>query len=349
MASLDPKLRDLVAKDRHARPPVGRLTDAQVQALAAVATRRGPRDDTVSAARAIAALAKGAPAADVLPVTQAVLADESAPQADKIAASRALGQLATSGAERVILEHVGKPAPRVQQELLAALGTFASPKAAPALAALTVGDDPAVRRQLAYTQALLAHRHALDGPFLEPRAAAEPPPQPDGATELSVAVKPAQAAAADRKKLVGSTFGVPFAARALGLKCGPADWTIFLNESIGPTAKELAPSFQRPLLAGVAAQRYPGGERLETRMTVLTRPAGDGVRVELVRADGAVMYAGSAKRSGADVTFTITDAEGSGAAPTRLTGAVTARGVELRSSAVSPTRRSGRTAKGVTA
>ena len=344
---LTPKLLDLVAHDRQSRPPVGRLTRAHVEALTAVAHRQPPHDATLSSPRAIAALAEGSSAANALPVIQDVLADASAPQPDQIAAARALGSIATPDAERVILEHLGTAEPRVQQELLAMLGTFASSAAAAPLSALTTVDDQALRRQLAFAQALIAHRNDLDGPFLPPSAPAKAPRKLQAGVEVSFAVKPAPAVAAERKKLTGPTFGIALAPRALGIKCGPADWTVFLNESLGPSPKGLAPIFERPWIAGVAAQRYPGGERLASRMVMLTRPAGNQVRVELVRADGEVMYVGSAKRSEAGIAFTISDAERAANASTRLAGELTPRRVELQTSAVSATRRGVRTAKDV--
>jgi hypothetical protein len=345
---LTPKLLDLVARDRQSRPPVGRLTPAQVEALSAVAKRQPPYDVTVDSSRAIAALAEGGSTAKALPVIQDVLADASAPQPDQVAAARALGSVATPGAERVILGQLDKSEPRVQQELLAALGTFGSPAAAAPLSELTTVDDPDLRRQLAFARALIAHRHDLEGPFLAPEAPAKRRQLTKG-VDISFSVKPARAVTADRTKLTGSTFGIGLAPRALGMKCGPADWTVFLNESLGPTPKDLAPAFERPWIAGVAAQRYPGREGLATRMVILTRPEGSGIRIELARADGEMMYVGSAKRSDAGIAFTISDVERPASASTRLTGVLTARGVELESSAVSATRRGVRTTEDVAA
>ena len=345
--ALTPKIRRLVASDRLARPPVGRLTDEHVEALAAIARRRGRFDEDVSAPRAIAALASGAPE-KALPVINAVLSDTSVPRSDRVAAARALGVIADTAAERMVLPHLPRAEPRVQQELLAALGTFGSARAARALREEVLrAADPALEQQLSFTRALIAHRHGLDGPFLPERAPAEPPRgrRGDRAT-VELSIKTSRGVATDERELVGSTYGIAFADRGFRMRCGPADWTVFLHEALGPTPTQLGPLFERPWIAGVLAQRYPAREALTTRMVMLTRPVGDAVRLEFARADGAVMYVGDVRRTGGDVGFTVADVDRPGRAPTQLSGTLTTRGISVRG-VVLATRSDVRTAEDV--
>jgi hypothetical protein len=336
------KVLDLVARDRNARPPVGRLNASHVQQLALVATRREPPG--TSAAHAIAALAEGAPGR-ALPVMEQVLEDDAAPQPDRVAAARALGVIATSGAEALILAQLPRQEPRVQQELLASLGTFGSASAAGPLQDIPAPADAGVARQLALTRALISHRHGLDGPFL-PGAA--PASAPRGTArdraEVGLSVRSAPSVATDLRRHQGPMYGMPVAARGLALRCGPASWTIFLNKSLGPTAGGLQLLFERPWIAAVLAQEYPTGEGLVTRLVMLTRPEPGGARIEVARADGEVMYVGSARQVNNEVRFTVNDTERPGRAPASITGAFTSRGVQLRTAVVLTTRRGQREA-----
>ena len=169
---LTPKVLDLVARDRNARPPVGRLSASHVEQLALVATRREPPG--TSAAHAIAALAEGAPGR-ALPVMEQVLEDDAAPQPDRVAAARALGVIATSGAEALILAQLPGQEPLVQQELLAALRNLRLGIRRRPLQDIPAPADASVARQLALTRALITHRHGLDGPFLPEAAPASAP------------------------------------------------------------------------------------------------------------------------------------------------------------------------------
>lgn len=338
--SLTPKIRALVSRDHHARPPVGRLTEAHIAALEAVAAGRVTPGEDVSAPQAISALAEGAPES-ALPVAVAVLQDDGRPRPDQISAARALGSIGSAKAETAILKLLPSAEPRVQQELLASLGRFASSRAGEALERLTVGDDDATKRQLDFARALIAHRHGIDGPFLrEVPVADEPEGQGKQRAKVSLTAKTPAGTTADLRRMAGPVYGIEIAQRGLGLTCGPTDLTVFLNAALGPTADDLAPLFSKPFLAGVIAERYPTGERLSTRLVVLTRPVKQEVHLDLARADGVVAYVGTVTRTGEGLSFIIRDAERAGRAPTHLAGTVTSRGVNL-TTAISLTERSG--------
>lgn len=321
------KVRELVAPDRNARPTAEHLTEAQVDLLSAVARRQDDFAEPVSPPRAITALATGAPPDTAIPILDAVLADHQAPQPDRVSAARGLGRVATPQAEAALLEHLRDRDARVQQDVLAALGTFAGPEAAQQLKNLSVPSDAATRQQLVFTEALIAYRHDLDGPFLPEVAGKDRRPgRPDQMTTVRMDTRSAAATAADLKKLRGLTYGVRFGERAFALKCGPTDWTIFLNEQLGPSLTGL---FDRQWIVGILAQRLPTREALISRYVLVARPLEDAVNLNVVRADGATVYTGKARRADAAIGFAIADVGRPGTAPANVEGRITSTGVTL--------------------
>jgi hypothetical protein len=332
---LTPKIQDLVATDRQSRPPVGRLTPAQVDQLKAVARRTRTFEVPVSAARALGALAAGARPAVAVPALKAVLSDGGAPQTDRIAAARGLGVVATPPAERALLAHLRVRDPRVQQDVFAALGLFGGPAAGRALGRLTPPSDHAARKQLGFAQALIAHRHGLDGPFLaEARPVERRPGRSAEMAAVTLRVAPARARAAAVDRLRGPTYEIEFAERAYSLSCGPAKWTIFLNREMGRTAASRTSLFDRPWIAGVLAQWLPTGEALTTRLVMLARPAGRQAHLDFVRADGEIVYTGAAQPAGSAIAFAVSDVERLGTAPLTITGRVTSTRVEVETAVV---------------
>lgn len=154
------KVRELVNPDRLDRPEVGRLTRAEVQTLTAAVTDPRAFAEPVSVRHALHALAVGAKGEVAVPVLADVLAGRRTSETERVVVARELGGVATPAAEASLTRHVRERNPRVQQAVLAGLGTFAGPRTLRDLA------DDATRRQLALTRALIAHRHGLDGPFL---------------------------------------------------------------------------------------------------------------------------------------------------------------------------------------
>lgn len=332
---LTPKVEDLVATDRHSRPPVGRLTPAQVGQLVAVAHRKQKFEVPVSAARAISALATGAKPGVAVPALEAVLSDSKAPRTDRIAAARGLGTIATAEAERALLEHLRVRDARVQQDLFASLGIFGGPASAEALGRLALPSDPFARKQLAFARALIAHRHGLDGPFMtEARPIERRPGRPEEMAALTLRMGTAKATAASLERLRGPTYGIGFADRALSLSCRPAEWTIFLNKQMGRSATSPTNLFDRPWIAAVLAQALPRREALMTRFVMLTRPTGRQAHIDVVRADGEIVYTGTAQPAGSAIDFAIFDVERPGTAPLTLAGRVTSAAVTVETAVV---------------
>ncbi len=332
---LSAKVRELVATDRLARPPVGRLSGVQAGQLAAVARRRQAFELDVSPARAIRALAEGARPDVAMSVLKAVLADRKAPLPERVAAARGLGSIATPAAERALLSQIRVGDPRVQQEVVAALGRFAGPAAGRGLRNLEAPADIATYRQWVFAGALIAHRHGLDGPFLaETLFVKRSRGRPEQMASFTARTKSAKATKAARAKLRGAEYGIGFADRCHSIECGPSKWEIFVNRELTRSASGLEKLFERPWLAGVLAQWLPREEALQSRFVILARPSGSAVRLEVVRADGEVVYVGTAVRSGTAIGFRVSDVVRAGTAPLNVAGRLTRSAIEIDSATV---------------
>ena len=328
-ARLTPEIAALVATDRLRRPPLGRLTPAQADQLVSVIRREREYDEPVSVPRAIVALAAGQPRL-AMPILAEILGSTTAAPKDRLAAAEGLGLVASPDAERVLLAAAPDRDPLVQQAVFAALGRFGGPAVVRQLSAVQVR-DPNAHKQLVLTRALVAHRHELlNGPFLPQVAAGRSRLTESARTnDLTLRTKTPEATAADRRRLHGTTYGIQLAPRSLGLQCGRREWTIFVNAEIGQTFPALVRLTERPWIAAVLSLWYPVGIRTTTQYVLLTRPVGDGAHLDVVRADGEVMYTGSTTVQGATTSFKISETDRPGTAPARLSGHLGPEGVEL--------------------
>jgi hypothetical protein len=334
---LTPKVAALVATDRLRRPPLGRLTPAQAAQLLEVA-RGGEFDEPVNVPRAIVALAAGRPET-AMPLLEEVSGDAARPAAHRRAAAEGLGHVASPEAQRLLLSIVRDGDPRVQQAAFKALGLFGGPEVARELAKVQARDAHA-RRQLDFAQSLVAHRHGLpDGPFLP-----EPPPgrtrltARSRTTDLSLTEMSPQETSDERARLHGPTYGISPAERGLALRCGRNEWTVFLNDELGPTFRALTRLADRPWIAALLALRYPVGLRAATQYAVLARPDAGGVHLDVVRADGEAVYTGRATVERAVTSFSISEVDRPGTAPVRLAGRISAKGIELDLARAAPRR-----------
>lgn len=328
--SLSPRIRRLVATDTYARPSVGSLTPDEVRLLAAVA--RGDRDFELplSPHQAIGALAAATSAEVALPVLDQLARDSAAPRANRIAALRGLGRIATPEAQELLLRHARDVDPRLQQAAFASLGLFADRSALDKLESVSQPGDQFSRRQLSLARALIAHRNGLDGPFLpEMQGIPREPGAPERMNTVTLAMKTADATAADQARLRGSTYGIRLANWAYALRCGRAEWTMFGNRDLGKSITGNDRLFERPWIASLLARWMPPGIAATTQYLVLSRPAGRSVRIDVVRADGEVMYTGSAEPVGSALSFAISDVDRPQTAPTNLAGLLDSEGVRL--------------------
>lgn len=329
---LTPKLRELVATDRLARPPVGRLTRRHVEDLRALVADPSGYDERVSVPRALAALAAGTRPAVAVPVLREVLGDGDADTAARVAAARGLATVGSPAAADALADALAVRDPRVQQAVAAGLAEVGGERALRALVKTPTPAEPFVRRQVRFATAVVAHRLGrTDGPFL-PETPAPPDRDADDVASVPVAVRLRSASATEEllATVVGPRFGVELAERSLAVECGGARLSLLVNAEVGESVGSPATLFERPLVAGLLASEYPVGIRTTARMVVLTRPTGDDeARIEIVRRDGRVAYVGTVERAGRGVSFRVTDVDQPASARTLVVGTLTGRGVSL--------------------
>ena len=337
-ARLTPAVHRLVALDQHHRPPIGRLSEAQVRTLTQVAIRPAAFEQRVSAPLAIRALARGAGAARAVPILARLLGARAAAPPTRIAAARELALIGTAEAERALLRRTRVEDPHVRRAVLRALGSIGGPAALRALTRMREPADPAARRRLLFARALIAHRHGLEGASLPP-VEGEPrrPEQIGDRTTLTAVLESVAATAKDRERLRGSTFGIRLAPRAIRLLCGRAERTVFFNRELDPSRMAVRLR-KRPWVLGLIVSWTSERRLAGVKHIILTTPEDDGVRVDIVRRDGRRTYTGRATVDGGTLQFTITDTERPATAPAYVTGHLTARGIVLDRVAVSGRR-----------
>jgi hypothetical protein len=345
---LSPKVRELVASDRLARPPVGRLTDVQAGQLAAVARRAQLPDAGVSRALAVRALAEGAKADVAVPVLKSILSDRKASVTDRVAAARGLRRIATPAAERALLSQT-RADDRVQQAVVAALGQFGGASAARTLGKLEAPADVASYRQWVFARALIAHRHGIDGTFVvENQIVERARGRPQQMATFAARTRSTPATKAALARLHGERYGIDFADRCHSIECGPAKWEFFVNEQLTRSSTALARLFERPWIAGLLAQWLPGEEALQSRLVVLARPSGSAVRLDVVRPDGQVAYVGAAVRGEGDIGFRVSDVARAGTAPLNVDGRLARTSIAIDRATVFASRVAVRTAIEIT-
>lgn len=259
---------------------------------------------------------------------QAVLANRRSRMSDRASAATELGFLATPAAENALLRQARLAEPRLQQQVLAALGPFAGPRAARTLGKLAAPVDGAAYRQLAFATALIAHRHGLDGPFLveTPLVLRERGTEKQ-LSAMKMRTRNPKSLRSVRDRFHGRDYGIKFGDRVLSIDCGPLRWELLLNRELGRSTSTLASLHNRAWIAGVLALWMPGKEALNSRYVVLTRPVGDAIRIDVARPDGEIVYVGTAASTKEGMTFRISDTVRPGTSPLNLSGTVTATGL----------------------
>jgi hypothetical protein len=146
---------------------------------------------------------------------------------------------------------------------------------------------------------------------------------------VSLELKSTEATAEDAERFRGPTFGIELADRAYGLRCGQAEWSVFVNRDLGSSFSARERLLERPWIAALLARWAPPAVAVTTQYLVLTRPAGRSVRVDVSRTDGEITYTGSAEPVGDDLAFSVSDVDRPQTVPAILSGTLEPDGVRL--------------------
>jgi hypothetical protein len=339
VGSLPLAIGELVADQASGRRRVRSLSDTELQLLIAAARDEPGVETPLSRHHALDVLATAASADIAIPVLEQVADDRTAGRTDRVAAVRGLGAVATPTAEELLLGFAADADPNVRRQAFAALGAFAGRSALNTLAGLDEPDDDASRRQLALAQAAIAHREGVDRPFL-PEISGRRPDDPEPQTRLAVSMelKSTEATAEDAERFAGPTFGIELADRAYGLRCGRAQWSVFVNRDLGSSFSAWERLLERPWIAALLARWAPPVVAITTQYLVLTRPVGRSARIDVPRTDGVVAYTGSAEPVDDALAFSVTDVDRPQTVPTVLSGALEPDGIRLDTAVVAAER-----------
>jgi hypothetical protein len=208
------------------------------------------------------------------------------------------------------------------------LGAIGGPAVLRALARVAMPGDAAARQQLTWARALIAHRHAIDGTYLPVVDGRERDAPAGDAGAPTVALQTVAATTRSLARLVGGTYAIALAPRSVSLTWGETTATLFFNRELELPAGA-ARLQERPWIVGIVA-RWRRRRRIGSiRHVMLATPTRDGVRLELVRTDGERIATGRAVAHDGSVWFTLTTLTRSAAPPSRISGWVTARRIEL--------------------
>jgi hypothetical protein len=344
--ALPPRLRTPVARTRDGLRVASTLAQADLDLL--VSTARGQRaQSALSRHRAIGMLADAVEPAAVVPVLGEIALATSEARSTRVVAVRTMGQIASPEAQAILVAAIRDADPRVQQEAFSALGQSSDASVLPTLNGLPTPSDFAALRQLELTKALIAHRVGLPEPSLPPAPRNSRRPTESEATRpVVIEVLSAERTGDDLTRFQGPDFRLHFSERAYRIRCGRAEWTLFVNADLGSIAA--ADRLRaRPWIAGLLARWMPPGVATATQFLLMTRPEDGTVRIDVVRTDGEMVYTGTAVPAGTGLAVDIGDVERPQTAPTLIVGVVSEDGVRLDIARVLQTRVSPRRVEAV--
>lgn len=345
-SALPPPVREAVTRERMDVPRPQGLAPADLDALVDIVLGKRRSDEPIRLDLAVRVLSGGADRRAAARALERVLVSRDIGTTGRVIAAQELGMLAASDAVSVLLGAAGDDDPRVRQAAFAALGRFGGRDVLEELTGASEM-DPAARRQLNLTRALIVHREGLDGPFL-PEARPAGSVDVDAMDETTLALSPAAAKdGSDSKQIAGGTFGLDVAASGYELRCGAATWTLLLNREIAPKGVDAERVFERPWVAGLLARWSLGGRASTVQHLVLTRPLGKSTLVDVVRTDGRVTYTGNAQREASGASFVIEDADGAAVPSVHVEGHADANGITIDRAATGTTRKAVRRTESV--
>lgn len=272
-------------------------------------------DGFVSRSSELRDLSRRLPAAEATALLREAATSLEEATSDRVTAVRALTPLAPP--PDALLGLVEDESPRVQLAALNALGQVGDLAASDRLAGFDHPADSAVGRQLLFARALISHRLGADGPFL-PEVLDEHRPFDRGAdtAEIRFEELSQEESAGAFAALVSGGYGLDASGTAYALTCG-SRYLLFVTRDVERGPAEL---FGVPRLLGLVC--YVLADSPAVQFVVLSRPDGEGARLEVVRTNGEVAYLGTVRPADDGHRVTLTDLGRPGTAPTLVEGRI---------------------------
>jgi hypothetical protein len=330
---LPSRVARIVSSDRRppTRPIIRRLSADDVAVLKDVIRGRVVPPGPFDVGRAINAVALREPSPDVSRLLAAFLADDRQPAVDRAVAAASLPLLPQPESQAGLIASLHVPDPQVRLRVIRSLGAVGDADALAALERMPTPGSEAEQRQLAFSKSVIAHRLGRPSDHLPAVSGVER--QARSKRDLiTLTLRPmmGRTIAAERRAFRGPDYGMRASERVgFALRAGEARWTVFVNAEIAGLAG-FSRMFERPWIIALLARWDERTEGSAVQYVVLTDPATGGAAITVVRPDGEIFYSGhAARRAGGLFSFSVSDVDRPGTAPTTVKGHLTLRGLEL--------------------
>jgi HEAT repeat protein len=330
---LHPNVAKIIAIDRLnlSLPRARKLPAAQVAQLKEVIRGTTVPEGPYSRARALSALVQREQSPEVAALLAQVMANPNETPASRLVAAASLELIPLPEAQDALIAHLDIADPLVRLRVIRSLGVIGDEQALKALERAKVPASDAGRRQLAFSQALIAHRLGQTGRHLRFREGVDRRAK-SRKDLIALTLRPIRTATirTEHKALRGTDFGMRVST-SVGflLRAGKAQWTVFVNRDL-VGLRGFSRMFARPWITALLARYDERTKSTAVQYVVLTDPDEDGARIMVVRPDGELFYTGHAtKRGGGLFSFAVLDVERPGTAPTKVTGHLTPKGISL--------------------
>lgn len=326
-----PEIVDLLAVDRNPRSELAadKLTASQIASLKEIVERKITLQGPFSMAKAVTALARAEKSADVSRILGEFVADESVAANERAIAAVNLRLVPGPEAQKWLIANLRADDPAVQRQVIKSLGALGDEEALRALEEVPDPEQEAVKKQLAFAKALIAHRMGLPGDYLPFRpGVVREAGLDDKLVKLTLRPLSGRTIRSHRRRLLGTTYGIELGNRGFQLRAGKARWTVFLPQELGGGLGLLG-LFDRKWIAALLARWDPRTKLAAVQYVVLTSPSRGGTEIMVVRTDGEVFYTGRATPTRGILKFDMRDVARSGTAPTNVQGRLNRDGVAL--------------------
>jgi hypothetical protein len=316
--SLSPELRRAIAADT-----VGCFVDRAVLGEADVALLKriigDPEVDGVeiSLKRALGALARSDRSAETAALLARVVVDAKRLLRERAAAAAYLALLPAEVAEEPLLAALPEATGPLRLEIVKSLGEVGTEKALAVLRRIPPDPEDLATRQLAVAKLAIAFREERDdtGPDDLDRTL-------DIRWETLEAKRLAPEEVRGTVASLGPTFGIhPNSEVGYGYDCGSTRHVLLLNERVKP-GEFVKAIGARNMIAGLLVAQAEQLRYFAVRWLLLTSPAGEGVRMVLVRPNGEPAFEGRAQPKARGLDFTLRDT-GLERTPTAIEGRIT--------------------------
>lgn len=319
--------RLFLTKHRPSRQLLSDLKATHKKELNRIASGEIPSDYRIKALAAIARVG----AMKESKILGRIVADKKEDIHLRAAAATDLSLMPAKHAERELIPNLRVRDNLVRSKVIKSIGLVGSKKALGALDRISGVKSDFVGKQLKFSKALISYRLGLereDLPFVEGAK------RKRGRKGELIGLSTRQVGADKVKNclqlLEGSTWGIDVA-KNLGFEvsAGRARWTVLLNKkfSEGDVLSSIA---KRKMLTGLLTRWTRETGTYAVQYVVLTRPHNSSVDIMVVRTDGEVCYSGHGTLRNGAMTFSISDIERRGTAPTQVTGQFKPEGVEFQ-------------------